>query len=228
MTHACEQWVRFDTKRSDSDREDMVAKQLIGRGIHDAGVLEAMRLVPRHLFVPPRLVERAYDDRPLEIGCGQTISQPFMVATMVELLELRGTERVLEIGTGSGYQTALLACMAAHVYTVERHSALLEPAETRLAHLQLTNVTTLCGDGSEGWFEHAPYDRIIVSASAPKLSTILRNQLTDGGRLVIPIGERDMQDLVLVVRCGNLFEQTTHGTCVFVPLIGQGGWEEEK
>jgi protein-L-isoaspartate(D-aspartate) O-methyltransferase len=150
-----------------------------------------------------------------------------MVATMIELLAVRQTDRVLEIGTGSGYQTAILARLAAHVFTVERHAALLEPAETRLAGLGLTNVTTLCGDGSEGWFEHAPYERIIVAAGAPRVPVLLRSQLDEGGRLVIPVGERHVQDLVLVERTAGQFFETKHGTCVFVPLLGQAGWGDD-
>lgn len=227
MTNVSEHWAALDTERAEAQRESMVANHLTARGIHDARLLETMRLVPRHLFVPPSLVDQAYDDRPLEIGCRQTISQPYMIALMVELLKLSGDERVLEVGTGSGYQTAILACLAEHVYTVELHAALLEPAETRLAQLRLKNTTTLCGDGSEGWFEHAPYDRIIVSAAAPAVPAILRNQLTDGGRLVIPVGERYLQDLLLIEREGATFTQSKHGTCVFVPLLGQAGWQGE-
>lgn len=228
MTSVTERWADLDTERTEARRETMVVKHLIGRGIRDARLLETMRVVPRHLFVPPALLDRAYEDRPLEIGCRQTVSQPYMIAAMVELLRLSGPERVLEVGTGSGYQTAILACMADHVYTVELHTALLEPAETRLAQLGLTNVSTLCGDGSEGWFEHAPYDRIIVAAAAPSVPTILRNQLTDGGRLVIPVGERHLQELLLIERDGNIFTQSKHGTCVFVPLLGQAGWDEDQ
>ncbi len=227
MTSITDRWTELDTERTEAQRETMVVRHLIGRGIHDAQLLDTMRLVPRHFFVPPALVDRAYEDRPLEIGCRQTISQPYMIAVMLELLRLSSTAHVLEIGTGSGYQTAILACMAQHVYTVELHAALLEPAETRLAQLGLTNVTTLCGDGSEGWFEHAPYDRIVVAAAAPAVPTILRNQLTDGGRLVIPVGERHLQELLLVEREGNAFLESKHGTCVFVPLLGQAGWQED-
>ena len=149
-----------------------------------------------------------------------------MVASMLEKLVPAPGERVLEIGTGSGYQTALLACLCAHVYTVERHSVLMETAETRLAELALRNVSYLTGDGSEGWFEHAPYDGIIVSAAAPKVASILRNQLADGGRLVAPVEARHLQTLTLVTRTGNDFTTTTHGDCVFVPLIGAAGWPD--
>lgn len=227
MTSTFEHRLDLDTERTEAAREAMVAKQLISKGIHDPGLLEAMRTVPRHHFVPRSQVEHAYEDRPLEIGCGQTISQPYMIATMLELLDLKGSERVLEIGTGSGYQTALLARLAAHVYTVELQAMLLEPAETRVAELELNNVTSFCGDGSEGWFEHAPYDRIVVAAAAPAVPKILRNQLADGGRMVIPVGERQMQTLLLIERVGDEFAESTHGTCLFVPLRGEAGWQDD-
>jgi len=222
-----EQWAHLDTERTLAERAEMVQHQLIARGIVEEHVLSAMRSMPRHFFVPPPLAYRAYEDRPLEIACGQTISQPYMVALMVELLELRGDETVLEVGTGSGYQTAILALLARHVYTVELHSALLETAETRLVELGLANLTTRCGDGSEGWFEHAPYDRIVVAAAAPKVPDLLQKQLTRGGRMVIPVGDPHMQELTLVVRQGERFDRSSHGNCVFVPLHGRGGWDAE-
>ena len=222
-----EQWAHLDTERTLAERAEMVQHQLIARGIVEEHVLSAMRSMPRHFFVPPPLAYRAYEDRPLEIACGQTISQPYMVAFMVELLELHGDETVLEVGTGSGYQTAILALLARHVYTVELHSALLETAETRLVELGLANLTTRCGDGSEGWFEHAPYDRIVVAAAAPKVPDLLQKQLTRGGRMVIPVGDPHMQELTLVVRQGERFDRSSHGNCVFVPLHGRGGWDAE-
>ena len=223
---AGERWKAFDTERTRADREAMVDRQLAARGIRDQRVLAAMREIPRHFFVPPPLAARAYEDYPLEIGCGQTISQPYMVATMLELLGLHGPESVLDVGSGSGYMTAVIAMLARQAYGIELQPALLEQAETRLAELGLANVALDIGDGSEGWFEHAPYDRIVVGAAAPSVPDILRKQLTDGGRLVIPVGDRSMQELMLVIRHGGQFEQTGHGNCVFVPLFGAAGWEE--
>ena len=172
----------------------MVARQIESRGVADDRVLDAMSLLPRHFFVPPHRADMAYDDCPLPIGRGQTISQPYMVALMTELLDVAPSVRVLEVGTGSGYQTAILAMLAAHVYSVELLGALLESAETRLAELGLANVSLACDDGSEGWFEHAPYDRIVVAAAPPQVPSLLPKQLTDGGHLVIPVGVPSFQE----------------------------------
>ena len=221
-------WGELDNGPTATKRTDMIQRQLKGRGVSDERVLEAMGKLPRHFFVSNEALRRAYGDYPIEIGAGQTISQPFMVATMLELAELKGQERVLEVGTGSGYQTALLAMLADHVYSVERHAVLMESAETRLTDLGLTNVTTFIGDGSEGWFEHAPYDVIIVSAGSPEVPSILRNQLTDHGRLIIPVGDRERQQLTMVVRSDDSFVTTRHGYCLFVPLVGRGGWAMEE
>jgi protein-L-isoaspartate(D-aspartate) O-methyltransferase len=221
-----ERWSELDQGSTARDRDMMVSRQIRGRGVKDERVLDAMGKVPRHFFVPSSAFGASYADHPLEIGAGQTISQPLMVATMLELLELSGDERVLEIGTGSGYQTAVLALLVERVYTVEFRAILLETAETRISRLGIMNVSTECGDGSEGWFEHAPYDSIIVSAGAPQVPELLKHQLSDGGRLVIPVGARDLQHLLMIRRDGDSFDQTQHGSCLFVPLIGNAGWQE--
>jgi len=205
-------------------REGMVREQLETRGIRDTRVLDAMRRIPRERFVPEHLRERAYDDAALPVECGQTISQPHMVAKMTELLELTGTERVLEVGTGTGYQTAILALLAGHVYTVEWHLPLLTAASRRLDELGLTNVTCRCGDGSQGWPEEAPFDAILVAAGAPDVPDALREQLAVGGRLVIPVGPPAEQVLVRVVRADDGFEQQTLFPCRFVKLLGREGW----
>jgi len=182
-------------------REEMVQQQLIQRGIRDERVLAVMRKVPRHRFVPPEYVYAAYDDGPLPIGAGQTISQPYIVALMTELLHLQGPEKVLEVGTGSGYQTAILAELAREVYTVELELELLERARRLLASMGYTNIYFRHGDGSEGWPEAAPFDAIIVTAAPPEVPPALIEQLRVGGRLVIPVGTWD-QDLQLIVKHG--------------------------
>ena len=176
----------------------MGRRQIAGRGIIDPRVLDALRTVPRHAFVPPEKACRAYEDHPLEIGSGQTISQPYMVAKMTELLELTPQSRVLEIGTGSGYQAAILAELAGDVVSVERFSHLAETARETLESLEYGNLTVVVGDGSLGWPERAPYDGIIVTAAAPALPPSLRSQLAPGGRLVCPVGSRDLQQLKAV------------------------------
>ncbi len=206
------------------ERERMVAKQLMARGISDERVLEAMRTVPRHAFVPIDLVEHAYDDKPLNIGGGQTISQPYMVALMTELLSLRPTDRVLEVGTGSGYHAAVLAFLAAEVVTVERRPVLAEQARERLAELGYANIVVYVSDGTLGWEPAAPYDAILVTAGAPAVPEPLCRQLELGGRLVCPVGTRETQRLV-VARCTEEgIAQSESIPCIFVPLIGQEGW----
>ncbi len=222
------EWTRFDTDETRRARERMVRKHLQNRDIDDERVLDAMGTVPRHAFVPPARASAAYDDRPLGIGSEQTISQPYMVATMTQLLEPREGARVLEVGTGSGYQTAILALLVAHVYTVERIGALLETAEARFSDLGLENITTTRDDGSEGWFEHAPYDRIIVTASPREVPSLLPGQLSDGGILVIPTGERSEQTLLRIQRSGGRFDRSEHGGCLFVPLYGRHGWGDDS
>jgi protein-L-isoaspartate(D-aspartate) O-methyltransferase len=202
----------------------MVEWQLSQRGIHDPRVLDAFREVPRHLFVPTELIHHAYDDCPLPIGEGQTISQPYMVAVMTEAAALTGREKVLEVGTGSGYQAAILARLAARVYTVEQHAALSLAAEERLRRLGVTNVIFLVGDGSLGYPEAAPYDVIVVTAAAPTIPETLVEQLTPHGRLVIPVGSRDSQELLLVRRKGGEISRETINYCRFVPLGGRYGW----
>ncbi len=205
-------------------RERMVDWQIVARGVRDPRVVEALRAVPRHLFVPDRSRAEAYDDRPLPIGEGQTISQPYMVAIMTEALAARQTDRVLEVGTGSGYQTAILARLAREVITIERHAALAATAERVLQSLGVANVRIVVGDGSEGFAEAAPYDRILVTAGAPAIPDTLEAQLTDDGRLVIPVGSAGHQILTVIDRRGADYIQHEGEGCVFVPLIGRHGW----
>ncbi len=205
-------------------RNLMVDRQLIPRGISDDRVLAAMRKVPRHLFMQGLSRDHAYGDMALPIGQDQTISQPYMVAIMTELLELKGSERVLEIGTGSGYQAAVLAELAAEVFTVERIAALAESAAHVLAALNYQKVTVLTADGTLGAPEYAPFDRIIVTAAAPEIPQPLLDQLADGGILVAPVGDRFSQQLVQAIRSGNTFHKNYQTHCIFVPLLGRHGW----
>jgi len=210
---------------SAQQRALMVARQLEARGIRDPRVLAAMRRVPRHRFVPDRLLDAAYDDGPLPIGEGQTISQPYMVAMMSEALRLRGDERVLEVGTGSGYQAAVLAELAAEVVSVERHRELAAPAAVLLAELGYDNAAVEIGDGTLGWPPAAPYGGILVTAGAPAVPDALRRQLVIGGRLVIPIGDRLSQAIEIHRRTGDDAWQVERSTaCRFVRLIGEQGW----
>ena len=202
----------------------MVVEQLEGRGIRDARVLDVMRRVPRDAFVPPADRSRAYADQALPIGEGQTISQPYMVAAMTEALALTGVERVLEIGTGSGYQTAILAEIAREVISIERHASLAESARARLAALGYRNAQVAVGDGSTGYPPGAPFDAILVAAAAPRVPDPLKLQLADGGRLAIPIGPYGQQELTVVRRHGDAFVETRREPCIFVPLVGQEGW----
>jgi protein-L-isoaspartate(D-aspartate) O-methyltransferase len=207
-------------------REDMVSSQLVLRGIRDERVLQAMRTIPRHLFVPAEMRHRAYDDGAFPIGSGQTISQPYMVAVMAELLELKGTEKVLEVGTGSGYQAAVLATLATEVFTIERHAQLAEQARTRLFDLGYTNVNVHAGDGTLGLPEDAPFDRILITAGSPRLPEPLKNQLADGGIILAPVGSQYSQELIKARKAGNDFQELYSTPCVFVPLIGEFGWHE--
>jgi protein-L-isoaspartate(D-aspartate) O-methyltransferase len=205
-------------------RDDMLTQQLMKRGIRDERVLRAMRDIPRHLFVPARHRPMAYEDMPLPIGHEQTISQPLMVAMMTEALRLRGRERVLEIGTGSGYQAAILSRLAAVIFSIERIVELAAQARATLAILGILNVHVLVGDGSLGLPEHGSYDAIVVTAAAPKVPPALIEQLTLAGRLVIPVGDRHEQTLVRVTATSSGPQIEHLGGCRFVPLIGQQGW----
>jgi protein-L-isoaspartate(D-aspartate) O-methyltransferase len=196
-------------------------------GIRDVRVLEAMRNVPRHFFVPEALQSRAYGDHALPISANQTISQPFIVARMTELLELDGNSRVLEIGAGSGYQTAVLSQVAAQVYAIERIGDLAREAQSRIRQLEIYNATVKCFDGTLGWAANAPYDGILVAAGGPTIPEPLIAQLKVGGRLVVPVGEsRDSQRLIRVIKTETGRKLEDHGGCAFVPLIGQHGWSD--
>lgn len=200
--------------------------ELRAKGIVDAEVLKAFERTPRHSFVPTGVGHRAYEDAALPIGNGQTISQPFVHARSLELLRLDGTQRVLEVGTGSGYQTVLLSHVASEVYSVERIASLFERADATIRALGVQNVRLHCADGTAGWPEHAPYDAILVSAGAPDVPAPLLDQLADGGRLLTPVGDRDMQRLVLVERKGARFTRQSFDPVRFVPLVGEHGWVE--
>lgn len=205
----------------------MVDVQIASRGIRDQRVLAAFREIPRHLFVPDSFRVEAYADHPVSIGEGQTISQPFMVAAMVEALNLTGTERVLEIGTGSGYEAAILALLAREVYTVERIPNLLQCAGLRLAQLGYSNVYLRLGDGTTGWRDHAPYQAIIVSAGAPDVPAPLFEQLDEGGILVLPEGGPFSQTLRRIRKKKGQMSGEALMECMFVPLIGEYGWKEK-
>jgi protein-L-isoaspartate(D-aspartate) O-methyltransferase len=209
-------------------RQRMVAEQLEERGIVDERVLDAMRRVPRHLFVPTEHRHLAYADCPLPIERHQTISQPYIVALMTQLLLLQGDEIVLEIGTGSGYQAAVLALLAHSVYTIERHARLAERAARLLASLDLNNVHVVVGDGSLGYPDCAPYDAILATAAAPQAPQPLLDQLADGGRLVIPVGGRGGQYLERWFRQGERFVHEQGVPVAFVPLVGRFGWQEDS
>jgi protein-L-isoaspartate(D-aspartate) O-methyltransferase len=196
------------------------------KGVRDLSVLRAVQMVPRHLFVPESVRHRAYDDAALPIGSGQTISQPYVQARYLELIGLTGREKVLEIGTGSGYQTALLALLASMVFSVERVPSLAQSARAALDGAGIRNVTVLVGDGTLGWRPFAPYDAILVSAASPDVPIPLVEQLADGGRMVIPIGDRSAQTLTLVERRDNAVRTSTVADVRFVPLVGQFGFSE--
>ena len=203
----------------------MVARLRDHYSIRDGRVLEAMRLVPRHLFVSEALQGRAYGDHALPISANQTISQPYIVARMSELLELDEKSRVLEIGAGSGYQTAVLARLAAQVYSIERIADLAREAQARIRQLGIYNATVKCFDGTLGWSAHAPYDAILVGAGGPDIPEPLLAQLKVGGRLVIPVGEsRAAQRLMRLIKSEKGYREEDHGACAFVPLVGQHGW----
>ena len=210
----------------DAARQQMVQTQLERRQITDRRVLDAMGRVPRHEFIPRSLAESAYSDRPLSIGSGQTISQPYMVALMTQSLAPQPDDRILEIGTGSGYQTAILAELACHVYTIERIESLAKEARATLDRLGYTNVSIHVKDGTLGLPEEAPFDGIMVTAGAPVLPTTLVEQLNEGGRIVCPVGDRLTQSLIVGTRSGEQFDRRNVCSCVFVPLLGEHGWRE--
>jgi protein-L-isoaspartate(D-aspartate) O-methyltransferase len=209
-------------------RDRMVKEQLIRRGITDRAVLDAMGSIPRERFVPPRLAEEAYADRPLPIGEGQTISQPYIVAAMIESLGPLGDARVLDVGAGSGYTTAILATLAKDVVAIERHRALADEARARLAALGVSNATFVVGDGTLGAEEHAPYDAILVSAAGPRIPDALVTQLARGGTLIVPVGDRESQELVRVRRdASGAIHEDTLGGVRFVPLVGAGAFPSD-
>jgi protein-L-isoaspartate(D-aspartate) O-methyltransferase len=208
----------------EEERLQMIREQLQHRNVHDERVLQAMAAVPRHRFVPQQLSDRAYADNALPIGAGQTISQPFIVALTAAALHIQGHERVLEIGTGSGYAAAVLAQIAREVWSVERVRALAIDAKHLLHELGYTNVHVGIGDGTSGWPDHAPYDAIAVAAAAPAIPQPLLDQLAPGGRLVLPVGTRDDQQMLRIVRTPRGFTQQNLGPVRFVPLVGEHGW----
>jgi protein-L-isoaspartate(D-aspartate) O-methyltransferase len=207
-------------------REEMVKNQIETRGITDPNVLAAMRKVPRHMFVNEAFADQAYDDYPLPIGDQQTISQPFIVAEMTQALALTGEDRVLELGSGSGYQAAILAQIASRVYTVERIHALYLKSRKLFDRLQYHNIVTRYADGTLGWGEESPFDAIIVTAGAPEVPYVLVNQLAMGGRMVLPVGNQHSQELVKLVRDEQGVHQTKLGGCRFVKLVGEHGWNK--
>lgn len=208
-------------------RQRMVERQIAGRGIADPRVLAAMAAVPRHEFVPAELADLAHDDQPLPIGAGQTISQPYMVAWMAEAARIAPTDTVLEVGAGCGYAAAVLARLAARVFTIERLPALAALARGHVARLGIENIWLREGDGTLGWPEAAPFDAILVAAGAPLVGPVLRGQLAMGGRMLVPVGAgRDGQQLLRVTRTGpDAFAEEALGACTFVPLIGAEGWD---
>jgi protein-L-isoaspartate(D-aspartate) O-methyltransferase len=215
----------LEPDRYERERERMVEEQLAGRGIGDARVLEAMRRVPRHLFVEEALRDRAYGDHPLPIGEQQTISQPYIVALMTSLLALAGPEKVLDVGTGSGYQTAILGRLARRVCSIERLPGLATRARALLEGLGYSNVWIRVGNGALGWPDEAPFDRILVAAGGPGVPPPLFEQLAEGGRMVLPIGDATSQTLTLVEKVGGAMRTTPHGDCMFVKLVGKYAWE---
>jgi protein-L-isoaspartate(D-aspartate) O-methyltransferase len=207
-------------------RERMVQEQLVSRGINDPRVLRAMANVPRHLFLESELWDRAYEDHPLPIGADQTISQPYMVALMAQALELKGAERVLEVGTGSGYAAAVLSQLCAEIFTVEAVEELALKARTLLSSLGYRNVSVLVGDGTLGWEERAPYDAVVISAAAPCIPRPLLEQLSSPGHLVFPMGEKELQTLVRIRKDKTGIREEYLGECHFVKLRGRYGWED--
>ena len=215
-----------EQKKFDRLREEMVKKQIESRGIHDPNVLKAMRAVPRHLFVNEALIDQAYSDYPLPIGENQTISQPYIVSEMTQALEVSKDERVLEIGTGSGYQAAILAQIVFRVYTVERIHSLYMNTRKLFDRLGYHNIVTRYSDGTLGWKDESPFDAIIVTAGSPDIPPELVSQLAIGGRMVIPVGNQYSQDLIKIYKDQNGIRKINLGGCRFVKLIGEYGWKE--
>lgn len=208
-------------------RAAMVDSQIVARGVASAPVLEAMRTVPREAFVAAELGEHAYEDRPLPIGAGQTISQPYIVALMIAAAEIRADDRILEVGAGSGYAAAVMSRLGRSVHAIERHEALAASARVRLDELGFDNVTIRTGDGTEGWAEAAPFDVILVAASGPAVPEPLRRQLAVGGRLIMPVGDDGEQQLIRLKRLSAAhYDQDALGPVRFVPLIGAYGWQD--
>ncbi len=207
-------------------RQNMVRSQITGRGIRDTRIIAALIEVPRHLFVDPGMQSSAYSDNALPIYQGQTISQPYMVAIMTEQLDVKTSDKILEIGTGSGYQAAILSRLSKQVYSIERHPELAERALKNLAAAGIENVKIFCGDGTLGWPEEAPFDKIIITAGAPSIPQTLMDQLSEGGRMVIPVGNRHIQSLQVVDKINNKPEVRQSIDCVFVPLVGKQGWSD--
>lgn len=214
----------MDTSPRAYERSRMVELQIRSRGISNPRILAAMRDIPRHLFIPPPYNTSAYEDAPLPIGNGQTISQPYIVALMTELLDPRPGDRVLEIGAGSGYQAAILSMLVQHVTTIERIPAVADLARANLAELGFNNVSVIVGDGTQGYPDGAPYDGIMITAATPEIPQPVIDQLADGGRLVAPVGGREIQELITLARKGDHMERSSHGGVRFVPLIGEFGW----
>lgn len=222
----CLETMEEDTLKYRRQREAMVTKQIEGRGISDSAVLAAMKKVRRHLFVSEALMDQAYGDYPLPIGENQTISQPYIVAEMTQALQLNKDDRVLEIGTGSGYQAAVIAEIAFRVYTIERIHALFVKTRGLFDRLKYHNIVTRYSDGTTGWSEQSPFDAIIVTAGAPQVPPVLIQQLAKGGRLIMPVGDHHVQALVKLYRDKDGIHQTKLGGCRFVKLIGEHGWHE--
>jgi protein-L-isoaspartate(D-aspartate) O-methyltransferase len=216
----------LESKEFAPQRSAMLEKQLRRRGIVDFAVLGAMDAVPRHEFVPPELRARAYEDLPLSIGAGQTISQPYIVAAMTAALRLDPQDRVLEIGTGCGYQAAVLSLLAKEVFTIECRTELARSAASRLAALGYSNVHVHCGDGTLGLPECAPFDAILIAAAAPAVPKPLLAQLAEGGRMILPVGSADQQELQLIEKDGTKMHTNTLEGCRFVPLVGHFGWQD--
>ncbi|MDY6792257.1 MAG: protein-L-isoaspartate(D-aspartate) O-methyltransferase [Thermodesulfobacteriota bacterium] len=216
-----------DSIKHKRQRKEMVKRQIVARGITDEKVITAMSNVPRHLFVSEALTDQAYGDFPLPIGEQQTISQPYIVAEMTQALQLGKEDRVLEIGTGSGYQAAIIAQIAYRVYTIERIHSLLLKARSLFDKLLYHNIITRYSDGTSGWADESPFDAIIITAGAPSIPQTLVNQLAVGGRMVIPVGDRYSQELIKLHREKNGIHKTNLGGCRFVKLIGEHGWREK-